>query len=104
MADLTLHRDHQLGLERARKVAHQWAEDVQRKLEMTSTLTTSEESDLLEFTRPGCAGRMSVTATAIDVEVQVGMMFKPFLGMISTEVAKRLDRALEREAGEGAPA
>ena len=36
MADLHLHRDHTLGLPRARKVALKWAEDVEEKLDMSA--------------------------------------------------------------------
>src|SRR4051794_25755245 len=34
MPDIKIHRDHQLGLAKARKVALQWAEDAEKKFDM----------------------------------------------------------------------
>jgi hypothetical protein len=71
MADLNLHRDHTLGLARARKVALKWAEDVEKKLEMECTLIEGDDSDVLEFTRSGVEGRMIVAATYFDLEARL---------------------------------
>ena len=62
MADLRLHRDHTLGLARARKVALKWAEHIEEKLDMECTLIEGDFSDVLEFTRSGVDGRMVVAA------------------------------------------
>ena len=97
MADLNLHRDHNLGLARARKVALKWAEHVEKKLEMECTLIEGETSDTLEFTRSGVNGRMIVAADHFEVEAKLGLMFRPFLGMIEAETRKQLDSALAKE-------
>jgi len=98
MADLNLHRDHTLGLARARKVALKWAEDVEKKLEMECTLIEGDDSDVLEFTRSGVEGRMIVAATYFDLEARLGFLLRPFLGTIEAEVGKQLDEALAKEA------
>jgi putative polyhydroxyalkanoate system protein len=97
MADLKLRREHNLGLPRARKVALKWAEHVEKKLEMECTLYEGETSDTLEFKRSGVDGRMIVAADHFDVEARLGLMFKPFLGMIEAETRKQLDEALAKE-------
>ena len=97
MADLNLHRDHTLGLARARKVALKWAEDVEAKLEMECTLIEGDDSDVLEFTRSGVAGRMIVAATYFDLEAKLSFLLRPFLGTIEAEVRKQLDEALAKE-------
>ena len=43
MADLNLHRDHALGLARARKVAMKWAEELEQKLEMACTMIEGDD-------------------------------------------------------------
>ena len=101
MADLQLRRDHNLGLARARKVALKWAEHVEKKLEMECTLYEGEFSDTLEFKRSGVEGRMIVAADHFDVEARLGLMFRPFLGMIRAETEKQLDSALAKEAANG---
>ncbi len=97
MADLNLHRDHNLGLARARKVALKWAEHVEKKLEMECTLIEGDEEDVLEFKRSGVDGRMTVAPTFFDIEAKLGLMFRPFLGMIEAETRKQLDAALAKE-------
>ena len=97
MADLQLRREHNLGLARARKVALKWAEHVEKKLEMECTLYQGETSDTLEFKRSGVDGRMIVAADHFDVEAKLGLMFRPFLGMIEAETRKQLDEALAKE-------
>ena len=37
MAEIQLHRDHNLGLARARKVALKWAEHVEKQFDMECT-------------------------------------------------------------------
>lgn len=97
MADLTLRREHNLGLERARKVAAKWAEHAQKKLEMECTLFEGETEHVLQFKRSGVDGRMIVAADFFDLEASLGLMFRPFLGMIESETRKQLDEALAKE-------
>ena len=98
MADLHLHREHTLGLARARKVALKWAEHVEAKLDMECTIIEGDDEDVLEFTRSGVDGRMTVAATFFDLEAKLGFLLKPFLGTIEAEVSKQLDEALAKES------
>ena len=105
MADLTLHRDHTLGLARARKVALKWAEDVEEKLDMECTIIEGDDEDVLEFKRSGVDGRMIVAATFFELEARLSFLLRPFLGTIEAEVRKQLDEALAKEeAKAGKPA
>ena len=102
MADLKLHRDHTLGLARARKVALKWAEDVEEKLDMECTIIEGDDEDVLEFKRSGVDGRMTVAATYFDLEARLGFLLRPFLGQIEAEVGKQLDEALAKEGAKAA--
>jgi len=102
MADLHIRREHTLGLARARKVAIKWAEHVEAKLDMECTLIEGDFSDTLEFTRSGVKGHMIVAADHFELEAKLGLMFKPFLGMIQAEATKQLDEALAKEAAKDA--
>jgi putative polyhydroxyalkanoate system protein len=104
MADLTLHRDHTLGLARARKVALKWAEHVEEKLAMECTIIEGDDEDVLEFKRSGVDGRMIVAATHFDLEARLGFLLRPFLGQIEAEVSKQLDEALAKEAAKATKA
>ncbi len=98
MADLKLHRDHTLGLARARKVALKWAEDVEAKLDMECTIIEGDDEDELLFKRSGVDGRMVVAADHFDLEAKLGFLLKPFLATIESEVSKQLDEALAKES------
>jgi hypothetical protein len=48
MPDIKIHRDHALGLAKARKIACQWAEDVEKDFGMECTIVEGEYSDTVE--------------------------------------------------------
>ena len=102
MADLNLHRDHTLGLARARKVALKWAEDVEKDLDMECTLIEGDDEDVLEFKRAGVDGHMIVAATYFELEAKLGFLLKAFAGKIEAEVSKQLEEALAREEAKAA--
>lgn len=101
-ADLTLRRDHDLGLARARKVALKWAEHVEERLEMECTIVEGDDEDVVEFTRSGVDGRMRVAADCFEIEAKLGFLLRPFLKQIEAEAARQLDEALAKEAAKKA--
>lgn len=97
MSDIHVHRDHSLGLERARKVAEQWASYAAQKLELTCEVQPGEQHDVIEFSRSGVKGRLRVDAAGFDLDISLGLLFKAFAGQIKTETCRRLDEAIARE-------
>jgi len=97
MADIRVHRDHTLGLARARKVAWKWAEHVEKKFDMECTVLEGETSDTVQFKRSGVSGTMVVTGEHFEVHAKLGLLMAAFSGQIQTEVAKQLDEALAKE-------
>ncbi len=102
MADIQIHRDHQLGLEKARKIAWDWAEEVESKLQMACTVIEGEFSDTVEFTRSGVSGRLVVAADHFDLQAKLGFLLGAFSKSIEAEITKNLDSLLGNQAGEGA--
>ena len=101
MADIRIHRSHQLGLEKARKVAWTWAEDVEAKLQMDCTVIEGETSDTVEFTRTGVSGRLIVAADHFDLEAKLGFLLGAFSKTIEAEITKNLDQMLAAEGSAG---
>jgi putative polyhydroxyalkanoate system protein len=97
MADIRIHRDHTLGLVRARKVAWKWAEHVEKKFDMECTVLEGETSDTVQFKRSGVSGTMVVTGEHFEVHAKLGLLMAAFAGQIQTEVGKQLDEALAKE-------
>jgi putative polyhydroxyalkanoate system protein len=99
MPDIRIHRPHQLGLAKARKVAWAWAEDVEKKFDMACTVIEGETSDTVEFTRAGVNGQLIVAADHFDLEARLGFLLGAFAGTIEREIEKNLDALLGKAAG-----
>jgi putative polyhydroxyalkanoate system protein len=96
VADLRIHREHQLGLPKARKVAWQWAEDVEQKFGMECTVIEGEFSDTVEFTRSGVKGTLVVAADHFDLHAKLGFLIGAFSRTIEAEIEKILDGLLSK--------
>jgi putative polyhydroxyalkanoate system protein len=97
MAEIQLHRDHNLGLARARKVALKWAEHVEKQFDMECTILEGDSSDTVEFARSGVSGTMEVSATHFELQAKLGFLLGAFAGQIEAEIKRQLDEALAKE-------
>lgn len=101
MPDIKIHRDHSLGLAKARKIAQKWAEDVEKDFGMECTLIEGEFSDTVEFTRSGVNGALIVAADHFDLNAKLGFLLGAFSKTIENEIQKNLDGLLAKSgAGE----
>lgn len=94
MADIRIHRKHKLGLEQARKVAWQWAEEVEKKFDMECTVLEGETSDTVEFRRSGVSGRLIVAPDHFDLDAKLGFLLGAFSRTIEDQIETELDRLL----------
>lgn len=101
MPDIRIHREHQLGLAKARKVAWTWAEKVEQDFGMECSVLEGETSDTVEFSRSGCTGRLIVAADHFDLEARLGFLLGTFSRTIESQIERNLDELL---AGQKAPA
>lgn len=97
MSEICIHRDHQLGLDRAREVASQWAEQAEQRFAMQCSVIQGETSDTIEFTRTGVSGRLIVAPDHFELDARLGFLLGAFSRSIETEIQKNLDELLERE-------
>lgn len=107
MPDIRIHREHSLGLPKARKIAWAWAEEVERKFDMECTVIEGDTSDTVEFTRSGCKGRLIVAPDHFDLDAKLGFLLGAFSQTIQTEIETNLDDLLASsaaKAGKSAPA
>ena len=96
MADIKIHRDHRLGLPKAREVAWQWAEQVEQQFEMECTVIEGETTDTVEFTRSGVTGQLIVEADHFALEARLGFLLGAFSQTIEAEIEKNLDALLAK--------
>ena len=104
MADIHIHRSHDLGLAKARKTAWKWAETVEEKFGMECTVIEGEDSDVVEFTRTGVDGRLLVSADAFELRARLGFLLGAFRQKIETEIEGYLDALLAPGAKKAAAA
>ncbi len=94
MADIHIHRKHQLGLAQARKIALAWAEKAEEKFDMECTYEEGDEQDRLCFTRAGIKGTLDVLPDALDFHAQLGFLVSAFKERIETELNDQIDGLL----------
>jgi putative polyhydroxyalkanoate system protein len=103
MPDIRIHREHDLGLPKARKIAWQWAEDVEKRFDMECTVIEGELSDTVEFERSGVKGRLIVAPDHFDLDAKLGFLLGAFSKTIEGEIMKNLDALLAKgKAGSAA--
>lgn len=94
MPDIHIHREHQLGLPQARKVAFSWAEKAEEKFDMECTYEEGETEDTLHFSRSGVKGTLLVDDHQFEMKAQLGFLFGAFKDRIETEISEQLDALL----------
>ena len=97
MPEIRIERAHRLGLPRAREVAWQWAEQVERKFDMECTVIEGETSDTVEFTRPGVRGTLLVEPHRFALDATLGFLLGAFSRTIEAEIERNLDDLLAAE-------
>ena len=98
MPDIRIHREHTLGLAKARKIAWQWAEDVEKNFGMECNVIEGETSDTVEFKRSGVNGELIVAADHFDLKARLGFLLGAFSRRIETEILSNLDALLDKSA------
>jgi putative polyhydroxyalkanoate system protein len=97
MADIHLERTHELGLAEARKIAFQWAEQVEEKFDMECTYEEGKTEDNVIFTRSGVDGSLVVTKDSFVLDAKLGFLLGAFKDKIEGEITKNLDALLKKK-------
>lgn len=103
MSHIRIHREHHLGLAKARKIAYRWAEDAERDLGMTCTYEEGARHDEVQFARTGASGTLRVTAESFELDAKLGFLLGAFKERIESEIVRNLDSLLNPKAAK-APA
>ena len=104
MSHIRIHREHHLGLAKARKIAYRWAEDAERDLGMTCSYEEGARHDEVQFTRTGASGSLRVTAESFELDAKLGFLLGAFKDRIESEIVRNLDSLLSPKAAKAPPA
>jgi putative polyhydroxyalkanoate system protein len=99
MADIHIDREHTLGLQEARQIAFNWAEQAEAEFGMECTYEEGTTSDLVSFSRLGVHGTLSVTADRFELAAKLGFLLGAFKEKIEAEIVRNLDALIARKAG-----
>jgi putative polyhydroxyalkanoate system protein len=94
MAELNIVREHALGMAKARKIAFQWAEQVEQEFSMQCNYAQGKHADEVDFVRSGVKGSLTVTKTHFELRAQLGFLLGAFKHTIEAEIVKNLDALL----------
>lgn len=98
MANLHIHRDHTLGLAKARQVAWAWAEQAEKEFGMDCTYQEGDAEDEVCFKRSGVTGTLRVNKSVFELDAQLGFLLGAFKDKIEAEIVKNLDQLLAAPA------
>ena len=87
MADIELHRVHNLGLQAARAAAERMQAHLGRKFDLKGGWT----GNVLNFERPGVSGALRITDKDLYISVALGFFLKAMKGSIEKAVVHELD-------------
>ncbi len=93
MADITLVRNHTLGLKGARAAADKMADKLTEKF----GLSGDWQANTLIFERPGVSGKLTVTDHDMNLEVTLGFLLKAMKSPIERAVHEQLDAVLTED-------
>ena len=101
MPDIRIHRDHALGLAKARKLACSWAETAEQKFDLECKLLEGPTSVTVEFKRVGVSGSLIVAADHFDLQAKLGFLLGAFSKTIELQIEQNLDELLGAAAARG---
>lgn len=101
MPDIHIHREHSLGLAKARKIAAQWTQDVEDKFDMACETLVGKTSDTVSFKRSGVNGSLVVAADHFELNAKLGFLLGAFSKRIETEIQTNLDALLAKSTPKG---
>ena len=94
MATITVSKRHHLSHRKAKAVAEQLANDLEKRF----ALAWRWEGDHVHFERPGVTGTMHVGTSAIKLDVKLGLLLTPLKPAIEREIHAQLDKLAGRES------
>lgn len=94
MSDIQITRTHSLGLPLARQHARRWGEQAAEKFGVQCDYTCGDTQDLLRFSGNGVDGQLQVTASALELQAELGFLAAMFKDSIEAKINAQFDALL----------
>jgi len=90
MSDVRVTRSHSLGKERALEVAL----NVAKRMEDKAQVQYRVVGDVIELSRSGGSGRLSVTEDSVTIEIKLSFALRPMKKLLESKIEEYLTRYL----------
>jgi putative polyhydroxyalkanoate system protein len=87
---IKVNRKHNLGKDEIRKTVDKLAEKLKKDLDAECAW----EGSTLKFKRKGATGKVDVSDSEVNIEVQLGMLLGPLKGTIEKTIEEEIDKYL----------
>lgn len=91
MSVIDVHRPHTLDKEHAIQAAETLAKDLSSQFDVDYQW----QGDQLKFKRSGVKGHLNITPTDPHIQLELGMMLRPFKSRIEQEIHSQLDQIIK---------
>lgn len=96
MPDIQLSRAHTLGLPAARQHAQRWGEKAAEKFGVQCEYESGDTQDVLRFSGNGVDGQLLVTASALELQAELGFLAAMFKDSIEAKLNAQFDELLAK--------
>lgn len=96
MPDIQISRAHALGLAAAREHAQRWGEKAAEKFGVQCEYAAGDTEDLLRFSGNGVEGELRVTASALELEAELGFLAAMFKDSLEAKINAQFDALLNQ--------
>ncbi|HEU0199706.1 MAG TPA: polyhydroxyalkanoic acid system family protein [Burkholderiaceae bacterium] len=90
MSDIKYVQPHRLTLKQAKQAAQKAADDLSAEYDLSSEW----DGDTLHFHRSGVEGTMRVTEKAVELDVKLGFLLRPFKATFEEHIERHLAERL----------
>ncbi|MCP5474367.1 MAG: polyhydroxyalkanoic acid system family protein [Rhodanobacteraceae bacterium] len=88
MATIRMHRQHELGVTKAKKAVDKVARHIREKFDIDARWNRNT----LEFSRTGVEGEIAVEADSVSVHADISWLLLPIKSAIEQEIGRYLDQ------------
>jgi putative polyhydroxyalkanoate system protein len=94
LPDIQISRTHTLGLDTARAHARHWGDKAAEQFGVQCEYASGDTEDLLRFSGNGVDGQLRVTATALELQAELGFLAAMFKDKIESKINAQFDALL----------
>lgn len=95
---IRIHHPHNLGLDKARKLASEWMQNGVEQYRLTCDYTQGECGDEVRISRVGLEGVLGVYPDHYTLDLKLGFLLRTFSRQIESTVKDNLARDIARMA------